>query len=116
MPETRLTKRSHRRKKDADGKAADASAGRLSGSKRKAVTDPDQAGSSGDRTGAHDGDAADGAEAKPDSKRWRKKELSVTIDEADNCFLGESSKKSAVVVPPEDTPRCAKVLHRVGER
>ena len=79
----------HRRKKDSDG-------ARTSSSKRKAVASPD------------DGDGDDGAEAegRQESKRWRKKELSVTIDEADNCFLGEDGKKStAVVVPPEDTPR-----------
>ena len=77
----------HRRKKDADG-------ARTSSSKRKSAASPDG------------GDGAE-AEGRQDSKRWRKKELSVTIDEADNCFLGENGKKSgaAVVVPPEDTPR-----------
>lgn len=100
-----------RRKKDTDGKASDANSSRMSGSKRKAVAEPDpysEGGpSSGERKSARDGDGADadGAEAIRESKRWRKKELSVTIDEADNCFLGEESKKSAVLVPPEDTPR-----------
>ena len=64
----------HRRKKDADG-------ARTSSSKRKSAASPDG------------GDGAE-AEGRQDSKRWRKKKLSVTIDEADNCFLGEDGKKS----------------------
>jgi hypothetical protein len=80
------------RKKEAEANANV----KLSGTKRKGTPEPE---SGDDETGGEnvDGDGKNGV------KRWRKKELSVTIDESDNCYLGLGSSKSSAL--PEDTPR-----------